>query len=69
MKIKELIEKLSKIDPEKLVKLTGPSWHDGKLVGLTHTSINILCEVEDELWLVDETGTEWLDSMNWKDFL
>ena len=68
MKIKELIEKLSKIDPEKPVKLSSPSWHEGKLVGLSYSDINVLCEVDDELWLVDETGTEWLDSMNWQEY-
>lgn len=68
MLIKELIEKLNKIDPEKPVKLSSPSWLKGKLVGLSHSDINVLCEVEDELWLVNETGTEWLDSMNWQEY-
>lgn len=65
MKIKDLIDRLNKMDPEKTVKITGPSWYEGKLVGLHHSNINVLVEMDDEVWLVDETGTDWLDSMNW----
>jgi len=68
MKVKELIDRLSKCDPEKPVKFTAYVPSEGNQVGPAHSDINVLVEIQDELWLVDENGKEWLDSMNWKKF-
>jgi hypothetical protein len=69
MKVKELMEQLKNIDPEKIVKLSAPMWdfnvdgEIGKLFGLSHSDIENLCDVEDELWLLDDISAEWLENL------
>lgn len=67
MKVKDLIDKLNKCDLDKPIKLMSPSWDKEKLVGLSGSNSNVVVEIYDEVWLVDETSTEWLNEMNWQD--
>jgi hypothetical protein len=66
MKVKELIKKLKKHDPEMNVKLTNTMYDndvDVKVSGLSHSDIVSLWNTEDELWLVEENGTKWLENL------
>ena len=66
MKVKELIEKLKKHNPEGIVKLTHAIYDNDlnvKVSGLSHSDIIGVYLAEDELWLVEENGTEWLENL------
>ena len=73
MKVKELMEKLKNVDPEKDVKMVAPNWDFGcrkepsRLSGLSLADANSLDEVDNELSILDEVATDhWKDY--WKDF-